>query len=80
MANELFHDFDFRLDFSWAGTFGQTADGLPYIGEHPGFPSTYFVLGFGGNGISFSVTGMQIISKLLKGEKPAMAEWFRFGR
>lgn len=47
----------FRTDFAWAGTFGATKDGLPYIGKHPNFPSAYFVLGFGGNGITFSVIG-----------------------
>ena len=35
---------DFRIDFSWAGVFGETKDGLPYIGEHPDFPGAYFDL------------------------------------
>ena len=73
-------DYNFRTDFAWAGTFGETADGLPYIGEHKKFPSAYFVLGFGGNGITFSVIGMDIISQLLKGKQPELAHWFRFGR
>jgi glycine/D-amino acid oxidase-like deaminating enzyme len=72
--------YDFRTDFVWSGTFGETKDGLPYIGEHPNFPSTYFVLGFGGNGITFSVIGMDLISQMLKGKKPALAEYFRFRR
>lgn len=73
-------DYDFRSDFVWAGTFGQTKDGLPYIGPHPNFPNACFVLGFGGNGITFSVIGMELISKMLKGEKPKLAEYFRFRR
>lgn len=73
-------DYDFRADFAWAGTFGETKDGLPYIGEHPNFSSAYFVLGFGGNGITFSVVGMDLISRMLKGEKPKLAEYFRFRR
>ncbi len=73
-------DYNFRTDFAWAGTFGETDDGLPYIGEHKKFPSAYFVLGFGGNGITFSVIGMDIISQLLKGKQPELAHWFRFGR
>ena len=71
---------NFRVDFAWAGTFGETKDGLPYIGKHPDFPSTYFVLGFGGNGITFSVMGMEIISKMLKGKKVSLAKYFKFGR
>ncbi len=73
-------DYDFRIDFSWAGTFGETKDGLPYIGEHPNFPSTYFVLGFGGNGITFSVIGMEMVSKFLKKGKHELEEYFRFRR
>ena len=73
-------DLEFRTDFAWAGTFGETKDGLPYIGEHPDFPSAYFVLGFGGNGITFSVTGMEMVSKYLKGEAKKKKKWFRFRR
>jgi glycine/D-amino acid oxidase-like deaminating enzyme len=79
-VNRLFPGRDFRVDFSWAGTFGETKDGLPFIGAHPGFPSTYFLLGFGGNGITFSVTGARLISAMMKGEEPALAKAFRFGR
>jgi glycine/D-amino acid oxidase-like deaminating enzyme len=70
----------FCTDFSWAGTFGETKDGLPYIGEHQDFKNSYFVLGFGGNGITFSVTGMEMASHWMKGEKHPLSEWFRFGR
>src|SRR5690606_31955051 len=49
---ELMPDAEFIEDFSWAGTFGSTKDGLPYIGESPEYENTYFVLGFGGNGIT----------------------------
>lgn len=71
---------NFRTDFVWAGTFGETKDGLPYIGEHPNFPSAYFVLGFGGNGITFSVIGMAMVSDFLKGKKHELSEYFKFRR
>ncbi|MEO6654508.1 MAG: FAD-binding oxidoreductase [Pyrinomonadaceae bacterium] len=71
---------NFRTDFAWAGTFGETKDGLPYIGKHPNFPSAYFVLGFGGNGITFSVIGMDMVAAMLKGEKHPLDEYFRFRR
>lgn len=70
----------FRTDFAWAGTFGETKDGLPYIGEHPNFPSAYFVLGFGGNGITFSVIGMDMVAAMLKGETHPLENSFRFRR
>jgi glycine/D-amino acid oxidase-like deaminating enzyme len=58
----LLPDLTLIPDFTWAGTFGVTKDGLPYIGPHPDFPNSYFILGFGGNGITFSVMGMQILA------------------
>ncbi len=80
LVQKFFPDFEYRVDFSWAGTFGETKDGLPYIGEHPDFPNSYWVLGFGGNGITFSVAGMQMVSAYLKGEEHELSEWFRFRR
>lgn len=70
----------FISDFAWAGTFGVTKDGLPYIGEHKDFKNSYFVLGFGGNGITFSVTGMDMVSDWLKGKKHKLTPTFAFGR
>lgn len=78
--HKILPDESFRIDFAWAGTFGETKDGLPYIGKHPDFPRTYFVLGFGGNGITFSVIGMEIISKMLKGKTSKIADYFKFRR
>ncbi|MGV9004312.1 NAD(P)/FAD-dependent oxidoreductase [Flavobacterium sp.] len=73
-------DYKFKTDYSWSGTFGETKDGLPYIGHHPDFRNALFVLGFGGNGITFSVLGMKIISDLLHDKENKLAEHFRFGR
>ncbi|ANH81926.1 hypothetical protein A8C56_13950 [Niabella ginsenosidivorans] len=70
----------FTEDFSWAGCFGSTKDGLPYIGTHTQYPGAYFVLGFGGNGITFSVQGMQLIQKLLTNEPDTLLYYYRFGR
>lgn len=73
-------DVVFRTDFAWAGTFGETKDGLPYIGEHPNFPNAYFILGFGGNGITFSVLGMEMLSRSLKQKLHKLDQYFRFRR
>lgn len=77
---KIFRHESFYVDFSWAGTFGETADGLPYIGEHPDFKNSYFVCGFGGNGITFSVSAMEMVSNWLKDKEHPMSQWFRFGR
>lgn len=73
-------DYHFYPDFVWAGTFGETKDGLPYIGEHKKFKNSYFVLGFGGNGITFSVTGMKMASLFMKNRKHPLSKYFKFGR
>lgn len=73
-------DYHFYTDFVWAGTFGETKDGLPYIGEHKKFKNSYFVLGFGGNGITFSVTGMEMASGFMKNKKHLLSPYFKFGR
>lgn len=77
---KAFPDYSFRTDFCWAGTFGETKDGLPYIGKHPDFKNAYFLLGFGGNGITFSVLGRKVISNMLQNKKHPLEKYFRFNR
>lgn len=78
--NKVLPSQPFYTDFVWAGTFGETKDGLPYIGEHPKFKNSYFVLGFGGNGITFSVTGMEMAAAFLKNKNHHLTDYFKFGR
>lgn len=51
----------FNPDYIWAGTFGETKDGLPYIGRPKPEINEHYVLGFGGNGITYSVMAMDAI-------------------
>jgi glycine/D-amino acid oxidase-like deaminating enzyme len=78
--HELFPDIPARMDFAWAGTFGQTKDGLAYIGATDEFPGAHFALGFGGNGITFSVLAAEIIRDAVCGTENANADLFRFDR
>lgn len=77
---EKFEGLKIIPDYSWAGTFGVTKDALPYIGPHPDYPNSYFVLAFGGNGITFSVMGMQILSDAMSGRHNKFLEYFKFKR
>ncbi len=77
---DILPEVDFINDFDWAGTFGTSKDGLPYIGKSPEYENALFVLGFGGNGITFSAQAMQIIPDLLQGKPNELAEYYRFGR
>jgi glycine/D-amino acid oxidase-like deaminating enzyme len=65
---------------AWAGTFGETKDGLPYIGPHQQFPNGYFALGYGGNGITFSLVAAEIIRDGLVGKRNEDERIFRFDR
>ncbi len=70
----------FKEDFSWGGVFGETKDGLPYIGITPEYPDAIFVLGFGGNGITFSVQAMDMVTALLSNEVHPLSKYYAFGR
>lgn len=78
--NEMFPDAGMEPAYSWAGTFGETEDGLAYIGTYRKHPLCYFALGFGGNGISYSIIAAEIIRAALKGTPHPYAEVFRFDR
>ncbi|MBA2561797.1 MAG: FAD-binding oxidoreductase [Chitinophagaceae bacterium] len=77
---KIFPGIEFNPEFNWAGTFGATKDGLPYIGTYKPLPNSYFALGFGGNGITFSLIAAEIISDLISGKKNADATIFGFDR
>ncbi|GAB2960247.1 FAD-dependent oxidoreductase [Hymenobacter coalescens] len=70
----------FTRDFVWAGVYGETADGLPYIGAHQDFPRTQFALGYGGNGTTYSLLAAEIIRDALTGRTHRYAATFGFDR
>ena len=75
-----FPKIDFKIDYSWAGTFGETKDGLPYFGKPDPNKNEHYVLGFGGNGITFSVIGMNSIMDSINNKANQDLEYYRFGR
>lgn len=78
--NTLFPDITFNTQFSWAGTFGTTKDGLPFIGPYKPLLNSYFSLGFGGNGITFSQIAAEINCDLIMGKENTDAKIFSFDR
>lgn len=75
-----FPNINFKIDYSWAGTFGETKDGLPYFGKPNPDKNEHYVLGFGGNGITFSVIGMNSILDSINNKKNQDLEYYKFGR
>lgn len=79
-VNKIFPELKFKSEFSWTGTFGSTKDGLPFIGVYDKIPNSYFALGFGGNGITFSLIAAEIITDLIQGKENKDATIFSFDR
>ncbi len=77
---ELFPRITLEVAYSWAGTFGETKDGLAYIGSIPKRPLCHFALGFGGNGITYSVVAAEMIRDAISGRHNKDARLFRFDR
>ncbi len=56
-----------RPEFAWTGSFGSTATGLPLIRRLPRRPRMHAVLGYGGNGITYSRIAAELIASELDG-------------
>jgi glycine/D-amino acid oxidase-like deaminating enzyme len=69
----------FRIAHRWAGAFGESETGLPFIDRVPDHPNCYAVMGFGGNGITYSMIAAEIVSRLIAGKDDADADLYRFG-
>jgi glycine/D-amino acid oxidase-like deaminating enzyme len=76
-AKRIFPNLDFKADYAWTGSFGESPTGLPAIGPIREMPRCYAVLGFGGNGITFSMLAAQLISRHMQGIKDPDAEIFK---
>lgn len=76
----LFPDIPLEVAYTWGGTFAETEDGLAYIGTTPEFPNGYFALGFGGNGITYSLIAAELIRDAILGRPNPDAAIFAFER
>ena len=77
---KMFPQIPFVKEMSWAGTFSATPDGLPFIGPWPGKPKMHYALGYGGNGITFSMIAAQVITNLILEQEDERATLFGFNR
>jgi glycine/D-amino acid oxidase-like deaminating enzyme len=70
-----------RPAFSWAGTFAETDDGLPYFGPHPQWgPRVLFAMAYGGNGITYSMIGAGLLRARIERRRHGLAALFGFER
>lgn len=69
-----------NIDYSFSGFFGETKDGLPYIGGHSDYPNHYFCLAYGSNGVIYGAIGARLLRDLYFGESSDMLSLFRLER
>ncbi len=65
---------------AWAGSFGDSPVGTPTIGRIPKMPNCYAAMGYGGNGITFSMMAAQMLRGLICGYGDADADLVSFYR
>ena len=73
----LLPEVGFEVDYSWAGAFGESATGLPSIAPVPDMDHAWAVMGFGGNGITYSVIASQVVSAAIRGAADPDADLYR---
>jgi len=67
--------------FAWAGTFAETADALPWFGAHPQWgPRVLFALAYGGNGITYSSIGADVLRAAIERRRHPLAGVLGFDR
>jgi glycine/D-amino acid oxidase-like deaminating enzyme len=74
----LMPGIDARAALAWTGSFGGSPNGMPTIGAIPGFAKCYAVMGYGGNGITFSMLSTDLITAAILGRKSPDARLFAF--
>ena len=65
---------------AWAGSFGDSPVGTPTIGRIPGMANCYAAMGYGGNGITFSMMAAQMLRGLIIGYGDGDSELVSFHR
>jgi glycine/D-amino acid oxidase-like deaminating enzyme len=80
-VGKLFPHLPLQPAFSWAGTFAETADGLPFFGPHEQWgPRVLFGMAYGGNGITYSMIGAGLLRARIERRKHPLAALFGFER
>jgi glycine/D-amino acid oxidase-like deaminating enzyme len=80
-VEKLFPKLPMNPTFSWAGTFAETEDGLPFFGAHPQYGErVQFAMAYGGNGITYSMIGAGLLRANIEQREHPLAELFSFSR
>jgi len=66
--------------FAWAGSFGTSPVGTPTVGRIPRLPNCYAAMGYGGNGITFSMMAAQMLRTMILGSSDPEGDLMSFHR
>ncbi|MHA7967480.1 NAD(P)/FAD-dependent oxidoreductase [Paenibacillus sp. CAU 1782] len=66
LLRSLFPEADNTVEYEWNGTFGESLDDLPFIGEDPERTNVFYCLGYGGNGTVYSMLGAKLLLDLIQ--------------
>ena len=77
----MFPELPLEPTFAWAGSFAETADGLPFFGPHREHgPRLHFAMAYGGNGITYSALGADLLLARVERRSHPLARLFSFER
>lgn len=64
---DFFPESHFEAEYSWCGTFAESADDLPYLGESLEQPGIFHALGCGGNGTVYGMIAAEMLRNQIFG-------------
>lgn len=76
----LFPELQAPIAYEWCATFGESRDGLPFIGADPAWKNVYYCLGYGGNGTVYSMLASHLLRDLIIGEEHPLTEIVKLDR
>lgn len=69
-----------RPEWGWEASYGETADGLPYIGPHRNYPRHLFALGGADDSLTGAFLAARILVRALQGEPDKSDQMFGWTR
>ncbi|MFT5874072.1 MAG: glycine/D-amino acid oxidase-like deaminating enzyme [Clostridium sp.] len=76
----LFPKLNIEIEYKYCGAFASTQDNLGFLGKDPNNSKLWYCLGYGANGILFSMLGGIMLSKLYAGEVDEDLKLFKVDR
>src|SRR6266480_1245114 len=76
-----FPRIEMDIAYAWAGTFGETEDGLPFLGARPGAEQrVLYALAYGANGMPFGAVAGEVLTAAILRKRHRYTNTFSFDR